>query len=73
MVESPFFCRECKRLYTWSVPQHRFDVLGDDKCLFYCMLFYLVQGGLLSQDWVEKCPPAVWMQQQIIIGAELLK
>jgi hypothetical protein len=73
MVESPLFCRECKWLYALSVPQHLVDVLGDGNCLFYCMLIYLVQCGLLPQDLVEKCPPGVWMQKTIQKRAELLE
>jgi hypothetical protein len=36
------------------------------------MLIYLVQRGLLTYNWVEDCPLAVWMQKQIRTRVELL-
>jgi hypothetical protein len=37
------------------------------------MLIKLVQSGVLSDNWEESCPPAVWMRRQIRKGAEGLK
>jgi hypothetical protein len=42
------------------------------KLCFYCMLIYLVQHGLLKDDWVEECPTGMWMQKQICKRAESL-
>ncbi len=73
MLQSTLFRRECNRLHEWGIPKRLFDVLGDGNCLFYCMLIKLVQSGVLSDNWEQSCPPAVWMRRQIRKGAEALE
>jgi hypothetical protein len=42
---NPSFENECSQLSTVNIPGHLVDVVGDENCLYYCMLHFVFECG----------------------------